>query len=245
MINDWGKPTEIFLIFFVGSVGEATELQHQKIRLYIVNACKCVFIESLYVQFICLSVSMFRCALCHLGEHELQWFNPGSPLTGGVCCGICCVQRALVSNPAWTAPHSLPWACRSRGRGAPGWGGPCCVSSGVKDAGGWVGVSGWQAGSGVSSVSIVGCRLGMGVLGSWAEQWVGFHLVLGPCRGPSQQLAAAAQLTRLLFGKAVGGWVLEITLYTFISLLLFIHVLPVPISGRFLQLQRSEFFPLN
>lgn len=48
------------------------------------------------------------------------------------------------------------------------------------------------------------CRLGMDVLGSWAEQRAAFCPVSGPCRGPSQQLAAA-QLTQLLFGKDVGG----------------------------------------
>lgn len=84
----------------MGSVGEATKLLHQEIRPYVVNAHECGFVESLYVQCICLGVSTFRCALCHLGESELQWFNPGSPLTGGVCCGICCLQRGWVSNSA-------------------------------------------------------------------------------------------------------------------------------------------------
>lgn len=51
----------------------------------------------------------------------------------------------------------------------------------------------------------MGCRLGMDVLGNWDEQGAGFCPVSGPCGGPRQQLAAAAQLTQLLFGKDVGG----------------------------------------
>lgn len=54
-----------------------------------------------------LAVSVFRSALCQLSECELQWFEPGFSLTGGVCCGICCVQRGSASNPSCTVTHNL------------------------------------------------------------------------------------------------------------------------------------------
>lgn len=120
---------------------------------------------------------MFRCALCHLGELERRWFNPGSALLGGVCRGICCVQRGSVANTAWTAPRDLLRASRRRGRGALGGVAPAALPPGLKEAGGWVGGWGWQAGLGVlgSAVWCRGCRLGMGV----SEQLLVFCLVPG------------------------------------------------------------------
>lgn len=81
-------------VFFSVSMGESTKFQCQKIRLYVVNACKCVSIERTYMY-----IYVFYCLLCHLWEHELQWFDPGSSLMWEACCGVCCVQRGSVSHP--------------------------------------------------------------------------------------------------------------------------------------------------
>lgn len=199
----------------------------------------CFYWESLYVPLICLVVSVFRSILGQLSECGLQWFDPGFSLTGGVCCGICCVQRGLASNPSCTATHNLLWACGSQ---------RCpgvrqfllCFSrgKGCQRVHGWVSDELDWAFCG-SVLCPMGCRLGIDVLGSWAEQrGAGFCPVSGPCRGPRQQLAAAAaQLT----GKDVGGWVLEIVLCRLTELLLLIYVLLVPISGWFVQIQRPVF----
>lgn len=120
-------------------------------------------------------------------------------------------------------------------KGALEWGSICCASPGTKDAGGCMGEKMDWAFWG-SALCPMGCRLGR-------EQ--GFAQFRGPYRSPRQQLTAATQLTRLLFGKDVGGWVLEITLCRLIELLLLICVLPVPVSGWFLRLQRPVVFPLN
>lgn len=83
-----------------------------------------------------------------------------------------------------------------------------CFPRGVKYAGAWVGVSGQEAGLGVLGVRLwpVGCRLGMSVLDSWTEEQAGSCPVSEPFRSfLSWKLTAAAQLTQLLFGEAVGG----------------------------------------
>lgn len=116
--------------------------------------CKCMRIcfywESLYIPLICLVVFVFRSALCHLSECELQWFDPGFSLKGGVCCGICYKrdQTCLVVQP--TTCCGLVGA-----KGALGWGSTCRVFPRAKDASGCVGVSGWQAGLGILGVNIV------------------------------------------------------------------------------------------
>lgn len=116
--------------------------------------CKCMRIcfywESLYIPLICLVVFLFRSALCHLSECELQWFDPGFSLKGGVCCGICYKrdQTRLVVQP--TTCCGLVGA-----KGTLGWGSTCRVFPRAKDASGCVGVSGWQAGLGILGVNIV------------------------------------------------------------------------------------------
>lgn len=47
--------------------------------------------------------------------------------------------------------------------------------------------------------------MGLGILNSCAKQQAGLCPVSGPCRVPWWKLTAAAQLTQLLFGKAMGG----------------------------------------
>lgn len=204
----------------------------------------CFYWESLYVPLIYLVVSVFRSALCQFSECELQWLTLGFPW--GVEFAVrSAVFRGSASNPSCTAIHSLLWACGSQRCSGVRQNLPCFSGGkGCWRVHGWVGDKLDWAFWG-SALCPMGCRLGMDVLGSWAEQGAKFCLISGPCRGPRQQLAAATQLTRLLFGKDVGGWVLEITLCRLKELLLLICVLPVPISGWFLQLQRPLLFPLN
>lgn len=102
---------------------------------------------------------MFRCALCHLGERELRWLDPGSPLTGGVCCRICCVQRG--SESTWLVLH--PTTCRGLA-GATAevpWGAGCCGVGGCQQAAGWIGHFEGQR----CDPQAVGCVLGCGVHG--------------------------------------------------------------------------------
>lgn len=115
-------------------MGEVTKLQHQNIRLYVVNVFRSVFTEKVYmVPLICLVLSVFRSVLCQFSECELQWFDPGFSLTGGIGCVICCVQRGSASNPSCTATHNLLWACGSQR--CPGVRhSSCCVFLGAKDA---------------------------------------------------------------------------------------------------------------
>lgn len=169
MVNDWGKPMEIFLIFFFlcweHGGGNKTSTPKNK-----TVCCKCTqtsfYCESLYVRSIWLGVSMFRHALCHLGKRELQRFDPGSPLVvhPPFAVGSAVFREARYQTPL--EPHDLLWACGSQGRGVLGWG-----SS-------WIGVF-WG-----SALHPMGCRLGLGVLGSGAEQQAGFCPVSGPCRSP-------------------------------------------------------------
>lgn len=148
----------------------------------------CFYWESLYVLLICIVVSVFRGALCQFSECGLQWFDPEFSLTGGVCCGICCVQRGSASKPSCTATHNLLWACGSQ---------KClgvrqhllCFS---RDKGcwrvcGWVGDKLDWAFWGLT-LCPMGCGLGIDVLGSWAEQGAEFCPVSGPCRVPDSNL---------------------------------------------------------
>lgn len=38
-----------FIIFISGSMGEVTKLQHQNIRMYVVNVCRSVFTEKAFM----------------------------------------------------------------------------------------------------------------------------------------------------------------------------------------------------